>query len=1478
MYLVNRIYADRVGHQDAFFRDVLLDFVNHFTNKPDSTVVQLSNAGGKTTLLSMFYSCFEPNKNEWIQHRQTSNFKFRDYFTNELALIAIELVTESGLLVIGQYVQLRQDSDEHRCFFSFQPEGGLTFDNLPSLSRKTVRNYQDVQKWMHECSTKQPGNFFLTSNQSTWKEHLKAKGFDLWLIYKQMQFCHAEGGILSFSDFKNEEQFLAVFYAMVISPEQTQEIARTLSNAMRDHHELPRKKRQAQWVEKAYDWWQPLYQSARAYFELNDEHRRELTKSVSYDNGLVKVTDTLAEQSRELTNNQELLEKQKSSVESNKQRAEQIAEATKSAWLNARVAKHVSVEKHYSEQVALLIQNKQILEISIHYQEKNGAEANHKLANDWLAKLEQDNAPLLIAKNTAEAKLHIKFLHESNLAKEKMNKVQGHIETLKKSRSSEDNSLKTAQQEIAQTETELKRIFQDKLDLEESVEQYRLAGKVLSDESLEDAILRHESCLKDLEKKQIVQEGELANLRNEETQLKKLQKTIESLLSKLQRDKGEIEQWLSLYLQEQGQLCNRESLKALVHGEEIKLTAALLERGRRSLSNKRLSVIKLERTLDQLRSDIDRLEQHGSMLVDDNVQEALKFLIENGVAEGDIMAFPTYLMELYKEDEVKIKQIIESDPSRYLGIAIVNPNVVDKVENLAAHIDVLHRPVMASVYNTNLNFHDGIILPPADPACYSESLLAKNLVTFRNQYNETAEALGVVEGEFNALQSVVPQLEQFLRDYPTDVVEAKGEQLGKLQNNIEQEVGKLSDVEEKINLNTQAIIDKNNQLDLCRQNQQIQDSEVNVLKAFFEHKWKSVQCLILKEPELDGKLAQLKILAKEHSLKVDNLDTEIAQEQVVANKHYANTVQYGNRANEYLHHDISFDKTAETEFLALDTATLRKQYEKCCNTYMAQTQSEKAERARREVESSRKLLEEVQTAFYEAFTASKLDESFMPQISEQSARQKQEILSSLQVNQTELDDWKEKRNENNGQKKIVEREIQDFETYRKYPNANVLAPEIESKTDPVQLRIAYRNFENKAESYQRELDELEQQVKKLILELHDLASQLTILKLARSVLSKMIKEVPELANEVKTQAAIDIDTCEEQANHHLERCTELEKQKRQKYGFAEQALNNIRRRLDNPEARESISGVCVTFNQFELLYANRTMEHVDMQLKDQLNALKFQLAEDEAQFEQRLSHVVDHVDNALFRLNQAVNFSKIPSNHPLAGNKAVLKNRFKNDLADSERRTKVKLYVESLMKNEDDLNVLPASDTKSDLLTARLTMAVAKTNPVDIKEKDPFGLEFIKIGNTITYQPISESGGSGAQKLIQSMLLYLSLACMRQREKRKKGLYGGFLFLDNPFAQMNHAQMVSSGVMLAKSLGYQLGFFTGHRDANAFESFTKIISMCNTRKFDQANGRYLVEVEDDHATDPALKSLQSTIIPTALDVNEALESEVDNVH
>lgn len=160
---------------------------------------------------------------------------------------------------------------------------------------------------------------------------------------------------------------------------------------------------------------------------------------------------------------------------------------------------------------------------------------------------------------------------------------------------------------------------------------------------------------------------------------------------------------------------------------------------------------------------------------------------------------------------------------------------------------------------------------------------------------------------------------------------------------------------------------------------------------------------------------------------------------------------------------------------------------------------------------------------------------------------------------------------------------------------------------------------------------------------------------------------------------------------------------------------------------------------------------------------------------------------------------------------------------------------------------------------------------------DQLGLEFIKIGNTISYLPIALSGGSGAQKLIQSMLLYLSLACMRQREKRTKGLYGGFLFLDNPFAQMNHAQMVSSGVMLAKSLGYQLCFFTGHRDANAIDSFNKIISICNTSKFDQANGRYLVEVQQDMVQDPTSKLTLNTIMPTSLDVNKVDESEVGNV-
>lgn len=1475
MYLVNRIYADRVGHQDAFYRDVLIDFVNHFTNQPDSSVVQLSNAGGKTTLLSMFYSCFEPNKNEWIQHRQTSNFKFRDYFTHELALIAIELVTESGPLVIGQYVQLRQDNDEHRFFFSFQPVAGLSLDSLPSMSRKTASSYLDVQKWLHDCTTDYPGNFYTTSNQNKWKEHLKSKGFDLWLIYKQMQFCHAEGGILSFADFKSEEQFLAAFYAMVINPDQTQEIARTLSNAMRDHRELPRKKRQSQWVEKACDWWQPLYQSAKAFFEFNEQHRTALTETIAYDNGLVVLYDSLTEQSNKMVDRQNTLEEQKRIVEHRKQDAEQIAEATQSAWLAARVEKHICAEQRFSNQIDQLELTKRVLETSLYYQEQAGAEANHKEANKWLKELEKESAPLLQAVNVAEAKMHFKYQFEANLAKEKLTQVQSRIRILEQRRKAEDLALKDVGNQITCNELELKRIRQDKQRLDKELDQRRTTGQLLSNESIDEAITRHEAELKKLVDSLTKQETELDELRHEEIQLKGLLRTIEVGLIQLQRQKGEVEQWLALYLQEQGLLCNKAALKLLVHGEEIKLTAALLDRGRKSWSEKRLRSKKLERALDQLCNDIECLEKHGSMLVDDNVQVALNYLSDNGVSDSDVMAFPTYLMELYGENEAKIKQIIESDPSRYLGIAIVNPTVVERVKTLASEIDVLPRPVMASVYNTELGSHDGVILPPADPACYSESLLVKKLEGLKEEHCEITEALETAESELSALEAVLPKLERFLQDYPADVIECKELQLERLQVDVEQESRRLSEAEEKYALNADAIIEKDKLLGQGRQAQQHQDRMVHDIQAFFEHKWQPVQVQVKKEPELDAQLVQLQSEVAERTGKLVALDEELEREQDVADNHRAYAIQYSDRANEYPHHDILFNDTERAEFLALDASALREQESKCRNTYMAQTQSERAERARREVESSHKVWEEARTAFSVAFEASKLEQAFIPQIMEQASRHKREILTEQKQNLIVLDDLAGKRNASMGQRKLVEKELQDFDAHRKYPKANTLAPCIADKTDPSQLRAAYREYKRKTEQDQEVLNSIELQLKDLLLGMNNLTTQQMTLKLARSTLAKMIKEEPDLANEVKTKANIELETCEEQAIQYLDWCTDLERQKRQKYTQAERALTNIRKRLDNPEAQESISGVCVTFKQFELLYANRSLEHINAQLNDQLSALKFQLAEDEAQFEQRLSHVVDHVDTALYRLNQAVSFSRIPGNHPLAGNKSVLKNRFNNDLTDSERRTKIKLYVESLMKNEDGAQALPATDTKSDLLTARLAMSVAKINPVDAKEKDPFGLEFIKIGNTVSYLPIALSGGSGAQKLIQSMLLYLSLACMRQREKRTKGLYSGFLFLDNPFAQMNHAQMVSSGVMLAKSLGYQLCFFTGHRDANAFDCFNKIISMCNTSKFDQTNGRYLVEVEQDIVREPTTTQTINTIVPTHLDVNEIDESEVD---
>ncbi|ECM8575076.1 hypothetical protein ABJ08_24975, partial [Salmonella enterica subsp. enterica serovar Typhimurium] len=158
MWLIKRVYMDGAGHEEAFYKDLTLDYIglSQAVGSPvveglrspvrnakvvTSTYQQLVNGGGKSTYIALLLSIFEPSVSDFTQylanHRQ-SEYHYRNYFYKELSVVLVEMVNESGqTLLLGHAHQRNGDDVDRTLFICDAPDSlmGAPFDEVPSYSR-----------------------------------------------------------------------------------------------------------------------------------------------------------------------------------------------------------------------------------------------------------------------------------------------------------------------------------------------------------------------------------------------------------------------------------------------------------------------------------------------------------------------------------------------------------------------------------------------------------------------------------------------------------------------------------------------------------------------------------------------------------------------------------------------------------------------------------------------------------------------------------------------------------------------------------------------------------------------------------------------------------------------------------------------------------------------------------------------------------------------------------------------------------------------------------------------------------------------------------------------------------------------------------------------------------------------------------------------------------------------------------------------
>lgn len=255
MQKITRMYLGNYGVQIAWYDGITFSLMDPATGLPTDTIINLENGGGKTTLLSFIFSCFETPIERFLTHLQNKNHRFSDYFSHDglpgVVLIEWEMPGKSSgeapyRLVIGQVVTIRASATGQsiidRVYFSFVANDTLHFNAVPApkLGPTPANTHTEFMRWFQEAGKLAP-DFFHTRVQQDWHQHVRDERLiDIEMLQLQVNFSAQEGGFdTGFLNFNTEADFVCRFYDLILDPEQCASVRTSVVNICDKQNKRP---------------------------------------------------------------------------------------------------------------------------------------------------------------------------------------------------------------------------------------------------------------------------------------------------------------------------------------------------------------------------------------------------------------------------------------------------------------------------------------------------------------------------------------------------------------------------------------------------------------------------------------------------------------------------------------------------------------------------------------------------------------------------------------------------------------------------------------------------------------------------------------------------------------------------------------------------------------------------------------------------------------------------------------------------------------------------------------------------------------------------------------------------------------------------------------------------------------------------------------------------------------------------------------
>ncbi|MDI4660187.1 MULTISPECIES: hypothetical protein [Cobetia] len=1459
MWLIKRVYMDGAGHEEAFYKHLTLDYIGlaqaadqpvveghrataKNTKVVNSTYQQLVNGGGKSTYIALLLSIFEPSVNDFTQYlanRRQSEYHYRNYFHQELSVILVEMVNETGqTLLLGHAHQRRGDDVERVLFICDAPDTLLDapFEEVPSYSRAErnpeLRPYANTlnsfEGWLNLKTGGSGGvHWRKTRVIKEWRAFLLEQRINIDLIKTMVTFNSEEGGLTKFIDYKTEQDFLGAFFACTMSKDTTEQLRDLVAHEVERQGELEAIRRNESFLGDVLANWKAFLEPARLLESAQTQQRqmddgfREAMRDLT-----AFIEDTQTEQAR-LDDQAESLRKEIVQTTSHRD-----MQGRRQALLEHDLALH-QLNEQQAKVAALQDEDDtcqrqlQITRTAIDYKAYAKAQDAYHQADDDLKVFQSETEkPLqvIFERTAGEALGVLEWVISGHRQQEA--EITEALTQLNKESEALRQSCGKLQKNLGSLESESKQCRLDKHKGESRRD-------ALCDEGL-------------------IQTGEPPAAAQH--RLGSVLRESEQAEAQAKISCGKAEQALEVHQQVVGKasVAQSQAQQAFTHAEQKHQAAVdsarALAEGYQAQPAPTQHVLGLEDTnwhsaqcgsqigevletntqtlngmkqrLLQAQHELNELKLTGHELVTKQINQALEALYAAGIPRDKLWAFPHYLASAFNDDAPRIAAVIDQNPGRYLSLVALDEATLSQVCAVSETLTWKGGPVAVHRLDEARDLRGmapesaQVVLSNPDKHGYSQAAYEARLLELES---DVASQKACVETAERALKT----LESFKSEWC-------------LHHN---QHGRhwLSLIEQRDHARS-ALAKANAALEQARQREQDLRGE----KAQAQARLESAQ-------------QQRNQAEKKHETLTHFVDTEWAAREAAI---------------------LKLDQL--TGQIRRSEETLARQTEEL--TQQSQTaETKRAERTGINIQISQ-WISMRNEPFYMGITATEGADDRSPQDAHEAASQAhKKLLEAAQGDQvTEL---KQQRKEAEQAQRDAFDQLSTHTVYETHPDAvktaaisdlaliNDRIAQLETQhrqcaQRQITAQATLQNLTEKCEEAREalgkdfvweekptEIEAIRASLVEIVDNLHETKHQLRRLQEQRTLQAKKIEDVKERLQSAKTAQAMiqpitptsaaglpaKILNIAEYANSLHIQCrtyAQLKETLQQQDVRVATVWSHFRKRIEaestkDPDGRASqeyLRQLDSIATYHEVL---GDLDRVGTGITQVFEAVQDSLEQFQRSIDLTVTHLTAHLEGAIKLLKRAKSV-RIPDDCPVLPGRPILKltDRLNDITAD------LRGFASARLQHWIAKGQVPRAPNR-DALTADLVQSVFGEGSLEVR--------LLKTNaSRPQWTHITRLEGSGGQRLTSAFLLFVTVGKVREYDTGISS--AGFLLADNPLGKSNADDLMRIQTQMAKAYNIQLIYLTGISDENAQSMFDNHLFLNKVQKLKR---RDLVTVDND---------------------------------